>query len=122
MPAKTAINNNRTNNIINFEKENYVSCNSSNPYTRDKYESKLRKTFRLERGIVGEVNDGTVVISCLDKLIDLKLYFRRDSDKVTFISKIHQHLRCTEEPRVSWYGSEGYPEGQILKLNSKGQP
>ena len=113
-------NNNSDNTIIyRFEKGDYVSFNSINPYQYGTFTStcsnqKEGKTFN---GIIEEVGHGSVVIRSRG------LEYRRDENSVTLLSKQHRYLRCREPPSKSWYGSIGsgyyYSNPMVNQLATK---
>ena len=100
MSTKSTNNNNNDNEISRFEKGNYVSFNSKNPFTFKKYTFKQNKNISLKKGIVEEFGNGTVLISYRNRLINLKLHFRRNVDQVTLVSKIYLYFWYSEEPRL----------------------
>ena len=61
MPTKSTNNNNNDNKIYRFERGNYVSFNSENPFNFNKYAFQQNKTIRLKRGIIEEVGNGTIL-------------------------------------------------------------
>ena len=110
MPAESIKINNNYNNISLFEKGNYVSFNSENPIHHNNYAVNQNKTTYLLKETVEEVGNGSVLISCRNRLINLRIEYRRDEDQVTLISKKHLYFRCSEEKRVAWYGSKDCSE------------
>ena len=64
MPAKPINKNNKTNDIFPLKKNYYISFNSTNPFKCNPYAFKLKKTIRLEKGIVEDIRDGIAIISC----------------------------------------------------------
>ena len=121
MSIKIKKNNNKANSNLPFQKEKYVSFNSANPYNYNPRAFKIKKDIRLEKGIVKDVKDGNVIISCSNRELDIKVHFTRSVDQLTLVSKTHVYLCCAEEPRVLWYDLEGYPEGAIIQFDSKGR-
>lgn len=70
----------KTNDTFLFKKGNYLSFNSTNPFKYNPYAYKLKEYIRLERGIVEEVKDSKVIISCYDRKYNLKVHFKRRAD------------------------------------------
>ena len=89
MPIKFTNNKNKTNDTLPFKKRNYISFNSAYPNNYNPYVFKLKKAIILERGIVEDVKDGKLLISCRNRSYDLKVYFRRNVDQVSLVSKTH---------------------------------
>ena len=112
----TPIPKNQPNNPFVSKKGNYVSFNSSNPFTYNPFAYNRRRPISLERGIIKEVKDGKVIIRYWDRTYDQKVHFRRKSDQVKLFSQTYLYLRCAGEPRVPWFGSEGCIKPKITPL------